>query len=1258
MNIQNKKIYVFAVIMASLMLNILTLSRAAGNYVLSLDGDEDYMEIVDSESLNNLDTQITVEFLIHPTQFTDEWMPIIYKGDEGEDDGRNRSFTFWLNHNGYIHFASAPSGEGQRTLDSPSYIMPGNWYHIAGVIDAPNHRMQLFVNGREVESRDDYHSDNIYASSLPLSIGWTHEEGWGYGSFAGFIDEVRIWDIARTPEEIQDTMNNPIPGNSEGLIAYWNFDEDKPVDSSDNGNDGILIGDAKLEQMEAGVSKPGSISGTVTVGMTGAPIPDMGVMIFVFDSNHQIFHTETDKQGQYKAEDLMPGKYRVSVDTYNIGLISEVYDDKSWIEWAEADPVEVGDGQDVTDVDFALERGGAISGMVVDAHAGFGVQDIEVRARDLQSGRYLGWSWTEWDGSYTIKGLPSSSYIVYADPSDESKLMGRYYQNTVSELEATSVIVTAPETISNINFELQPSYRIHEWLILAPIPDGKANIALNTDFLADIGGEARIAPSEGDTVEIRILANSATESDTVEPEESQTYSWKIHELSKWDGNNLNEVFGHHENVTAYLAIYFKAESAQRAEFFVGSDDTIAVWLNGGLVWYNPAHRGAYPDQDHFTAPVYEGWNLLVMKVSSTDGGWGAFARIANVYIPETAFTKPEGYEFQPEIPSDIIIPAIKGTVTDASGNPIPQAVIHIYDAQKQDELTLREAFPDGTYQILLTEGTYKLFVEAPDFIGIFYPSALNIENAASVILESDSIVTIDFQLIPEQDIITEWLVLGPFRGTGYDNIQEVMDTDFLSDVGGEGLFSPSEGDTVEYKGLALTWERQTLPTNSDNLGELFNRFLDWNERNGVVYLALYAKFDQTQEVDLWLGSNDAITLWLNGERVWENHVCRYNNKDEDRIRVAVREGWNLLFLKVANICGGEWGTFVRFPATAIVETAFEDMGVIRAAPWDANDDGQVNILDLVFLGRHFGEKPLTDPRADTNLDGKVDLLDLILVVQHFGEIISSVPAVPPQYISSNAIPIWLSYEQQTVNDLLFPAGLNPVENTQVIDVSIMTTPSTELYGFQFDIVFPSDVLEVVSVSEGDFVQNDVKNTYWHPPAIDNRAGYIQNIAAARVNTNTGIRTTNSLAVVTFRVKNPDQMFGERVQLENVKLVTTDGKLIPISLQKKSFALEGMIRPQVSALLQNYPNPFNPETWIPYKLANDASFVTITIYDAQGQPVRSMNLEQKPAGMYISKSRAVYWDGRNNIGERVGSGVYFYQLRAGEFRAVRKMVVMK
>ena len=109
---------------------------------------------------------------------------------------------------------------------------------------------------------------------------------------------------------------------------------------------------------------------------------------------------------------------------------------------------------------------------------------------------------------------------------------------------------------------------------------------------------------------------------------------------------------------------------------------------------------------------------------------------------------------------------------------------------------------------------------------------------------------------------------------------------------------------------------------------------------------------------------------------------------------------------------------------------------------------------------------------------------------------------------------------------------------------------------------------------------------------------------------------------------------------------------------RAFALEGMIRPQVSALLQNYPNPFNPETWIPYKLANDASFVTITIYDAQGQPVRSMNLEQKPAGMYISKGRAVYWDGRNNIGERIGSGVYFYQLRAGEFRAVRKMVILK
>ena len=98
-------------------------------------------------------------------------------------------------------------------------------------------------------------------------------------------------------------------------------------------------------------------------------------------------------------------------------------------------------------------------------------------------------------------------------------------------------------------------------------------------------------------------------------------------------------------------------------------------------------------------------------------------------------------------------------------------------------------------------------------------------------------------------------------------------------------------------------------------------------------------------------------------------------------------------------------------------------------------------------------------------------------------------------------------------------------------------------------------------------------------------------------------------------------------------------------------------PMETALLANYPNPFNPETWIPYQLA-ELSEVSISIYSTDGQVVRKLSFGSMPAGMYHSKSRAAYWDGRNVLGESVASGVYFYRLTAGRFTATRKMLIQK
>ena len=92
-------------------------------------------------------------------------------------------------------------------------------------------------------------------------------------------------------------------------------------------------------------------------------------------------------------------------------------------------------------------------------------------------------------------------------------------------------------------------------------------------------------------------------------------------------------------------------------------------------------------------------------------------------------------------------------------------------------------------------------------------------------------------------------------------------------------------------------------------------------------------------------------------------------------------------------------------------------------------------------------------------------------------------------------------------------------------------------------------------------------------------------------------------------------------------------------------------------MPNYPNPFNPETWIPYQL-KEAADVRLTVYDVHGQTVQTLEVGYQPAGLYQSRDRAAYWDGRNQYGESVATGIYFCTLNAGTFTATRRMLVNK
>jgi hypothetical protein len=93
------------------------------------------------------------------------------------------------------------------------------------------------------------------------------------------------------------------------------------------------------------------------------------------------------------------------------------------------------------------------------------------------------------------------------------------------------------------------------------------------------------------------------------------------------------------------------------------------------------------------------------------------------------------------------------------------------------------------------------------------------------------------------------------------------------------------------------------------------------------------------------------------------------------------------------------------------------------------------------------------------------------------------------------------------------------------------------------------------------------------------------------------------------------------------------------------------------LAGNYPNPCNPETWIAYHLPKAAD-VRIIIYNSLGQQVRMLELGNKPAGKYDTRHTAAHWNGRNTQGEQVASGVYFYVLSAGSYKAVKRMAVVR
>lgn len=138
-----------------------------------------------------------------------------------------------------------------------------------------------------------------------------------------------------------------------------------------------------------------------------------------------------------------------------------------------------------------------------------------------------------------------------------------------------------------------------------------------------------------------------------------------------------------------------------------------------------------------------------------------------------------------------------------------------------------------------------------------------------------------------------------------------------------------------------------------------------------------------------------------------------------------------------------------------------------------------------------------------------------------------------------------------------------------------------------------------------------------------------------------------------------------MSLDGVCTETAEGRL-PLNLvdaegsrwsQSLPLTVQARPVPEHSQLLASFPNPCNPDTWIPYQL-QQASDVRVCVYDLRGHLVRELHLGYRDAGWYTARDQAAHWDGRNQLGESVSSGVYLVQLQAGEFTAMRKLLVRR
>ena len=440
----------------------------------------------------------------------------------------------------------------------------------------------------------------------------------------------------------------------------------------------------------------------------------------------------------------------------------------------------------------------------------------------------------------------------------------------------------------------------------------------------------------------------------------------------------------------------------------------------------------------------------------------------------------------------------------------------------------------------------------------------------------------------------------------------------------------------------------------------------------VIYGSTILYSPQEQDTNMFIGSDNGAKVWLNGVLI-RKHTGHYVDHDYHTFfPVTLKKGKNVLLVAIDNNKGDNWSGYFGFEEGTEYTVIPPDM--VSRLKFSTTE---TNLLAGDTFTLNLNAENITDLagwEADIAFDPNV--LEAVEVTEgDFLKLEGGNTFFQGGTIDNAAGKITSLYSAR-----ISESGVSGTGSLLSVTFMAKTGGETQvtLENFEF-ISITDDIIPTVppniSITVGEYPAWDVNQ--------DGRVSIQDLVLVARdlgsgapANLRTdvnrdGVINIQDLLLVASHI-------GETTSTAAPPTITTDSKeLTPVMVQtwvKQAQAeddgsiafqqgienlqkLLASLIPEKTTLLANYPNPFNPETWIPYNLAKPAD-VTLTIYATNGTVVRTLVLGYQAAGIYQSRSRAVYWNGRNNVGESVASGIYFYTLTAGDFTATRKMLILK